>query len=109
MTVWNVVREAVRRAGIGKEVSPHTFRHPFATHLLEGGADLAAVQEDPWEDTGGSLWVPSILAGPLRLPEDEGWEVFDVAGRPVHPGHLEPGVYFIALDGTIDRRVVMIR
>ena len=43
--VWTVVKEAVRRAGIDKRVSPHTLRHSFATHLLQGGADLAAVQE----------------------------------------------------------------
>jgi integrase/recombinase XerD len=43
--VWKIVREAARRAGITKKVSPHTLRHTFATHLVEGGADLAAVQE----------------------------------------------------------------
>lgn len=44
-SVWRTVREAARRAGITRKVSPHTLRHSFATHLVEGGADLAAVQE----------------------------------------------------------------
>jgi integrase/recombinase XerD len=44
-SVWSIVKDAARRAGITKRVSPHTLRHTFATHLVEGGADLAAVQE----------------------------------------------------------------
>jgi integrase/recombinase XerD len=43
--IWEMVRNYATAAGIKRKVSPHTFRHSFATHLLEGGADLAAVQE----------------------------------------------------------------
>lgn len=43
--VFMYIKDLVNKAGLNKKVSPHTFRHSFATHLIEGGADLRAVQE----------------------------------------------------------------
>lgn len=43
--IYHIVKEVAKLAGIKKNISPHTFRHSFATHLVEGGADLRAVQE----------------------------------------------------------------
>ena len=45
VSIFNIIKQIVKDAGIKKNISPHTFRHSFATHLIEGGADLRAVQE----------------------------------------------------------------
>lgn len=44
VAIWKIIRKYAAQVGITKDISPHTFRHTFATHLLEGGADLRTVQ-----------------------------------------------------------------
>ena len=43
--IFIIIKDLVEKCGIKKKISPHTFRHSFASHLVEGGADLRAVQE----------------------------------------------------------------
>lgn len=80
--VFHIVKQQAAAAGIRKNVSPHTFRHSFATHLVENGADLRVVQE--------MLGHESILTTEIYTHIDtRKWQETILKYHPVPPGRIE--------------------
>ena len=95
--VQRAVKEAVRRAGLAKPASCHTFRHCFATHLLEDGYDIRTVQELPGHrDVRTTMIYTHVLdrgPGPVRSPVDgliEGLPGDPTARSPLARYTVEP-------------------
>jgi hypothetical protein len=80
--------------------------------MLFENLTVSAVEEDPWEEpeVGKRLDLgATILKGPLRLPDDMEAQVYDIAGKKISPDHIEPGIYFVEIDGRIAGKVVKVQ
>jgi len=79
----------------------------YDVYLIKTEPELGVVEE---ADTSiRDLHDPTIITGPLQLPGCKKWKVFDVSGRKMKPGQIKPGIYFIEVEGRIERKVVKIR
>jgi hypothetical protein len=70
---------------------------------------LTGISRNTSEPVQKNVLMNTIIGGPLLLPEGKICRVFDITGRVVVPQHIKPGIYFIEIDGKIERKVVKVR
>jgi len=76
--------------------------------IIEIGTDIVGKKE--YSETALVAWDgATVFAGPLRLPEDKKYKIFDITGRQIQTLNPSPGVYFVEIDGKITLKVVKIR
>lgn len=77
--------------------------------LLKTQPDTLGIQKEESICPERHNLVPTVFSGPLSLPEDKNYQIFDITGRNVEQEKIKPGVYFIEIDGIILQKVVKIR
>ena len=70
---------------------------------------LIGIEEDERLRVTGSYFVSTIFRGPLQLTDGKTCKVFDITGRVVEHDRIQPGIYFIEVDGVITQKVVKVR
>ena len=71
--------------------------------------DVPGIEEDNFAPVERDIFTTTLFSGPLQLPEGKKCKVFDITGRVVTPDKIQPGIYFIEIDGVVTQKVVKVK